>query len=103
MLDGMEKFVGLRLTDEAVQRYHDYIDAEGKFITRPDFYGTSIHINMFIHVDRESMRITDFSGTKCYSVCRGLYNRSAPVHMREFNQKDMAYLRKFVKSITVAE
>ena len=98
MIAGMEKFVGRKLTETVVQQ-RGIKDSGGKgnyIITRPDFYRSSIHINMYIYFDEER-RIIDFDGDKCFSVCRGLYNRSAAVHDREFTKRDIQYLRRYVK------
>ena len=99
MIEGMEAFVGLILEESAVEdKQRDRNDGY-YIITRPDFYGSSIHINMFIHFGEDRI-ITDFSGSKCYSVSRGLYNRSAKVHDREFTKRDIQYLRRFVRENT---
>lgn len=99
MIDGMEAYVGRRLKPEVAERYRMLISGQGYFTTRPDFYSSSIHINMNIHVNAEGI-ITDFTGDKCYSVYRGMYNRSSAVHDRSFTKRDLAYLRKYVKEIS---
>lgn len=99
MIDGMEAYVGRKLKPEIAEQYSMLISGQGYFTTRPDFYSSNIQINMNIHVNSEGI-ITDFTGIKCYSVCRGLYNRSSTVHPRSFSARDLAYLRKYVRSIS---
>lgn len=48
----------------------------------------------------EDRIITGFSGDKCYSVYRGMYNRSGNVYEREFTKRDILYLRRFVRENT---
>ncbi len=99
MMEGMEDLVGRKLKPEFVEKRKDLILSQHYVITRPDFYSDSMHINMRIHVNDDFV-ITGFSGDKCYSVYRGLYNRSASVHDREFTKRDIAYFRKYVKEIS---
>ena len=100
MIEGMEGFVGRKLKESAIQFKQKSLHSDGYYIiTRPDFYSDSIHINMYIHFD-ENRIITDFSGDKCYSVYRGMYNRSGNVYDREFTKRDMQFLRKFVRENT---
>ena len=99
MIEGMEAYVGRKLKPEIAEQYNMLIAGHGYFTTRPDFYSSNIHINMNIHVNKEGI-ITDFTGNKCYSASRGLYNRSATVHPRSFSAKDLAYLRKYVMNIS---
>ena len=101
MIDGMEAFVGRKLKESSVQWKQPCQNGGYYIITRPDFYSDSIHINMYIYFD-ENRIITDFDGDKCYSVYRGMYNRSANVYDREFTKRDIQYLRKFVRENTEA-
>lgn len=96
MIEGMEQFVGKVLKESAVQRKLPGKNGEYYIITRPYFYSDAIHINMYIHFD-ENRVITGFSGDKCYSVYRGMYNRSGNVYDRDFTKRDIQYLRKFVR------
>ena len=100
MINGMEKFVGLTLKESAVQFRQKVMNGENYYIvTRPYFYSDSMHINMYIYFD-ENRVITDFCGDKCYSVYRGMYNRSSAVYDREFTKRDIQYLRGFVRNNT---
>ena len=100
MIEGMEKFVGLKLKESAIKYKQKKLNGEGYYIiTRPYFYSDAIHINMYIHFD-DNRIITGFSGDKCYSVYRGLYNRSGNVYDREFTKRDIQFLRKFVRENT---
>lgn len=99
MIEGMEEYVGLKLNAEAIERWGMLIRAEGKFCTRPDFYGGRTHINMFIHCDNE-YRIVDYSGSKGYGATTSIYNRSGNYTAGDFTKRDISYLRKFVKEIT---
>ena len=49
-----------------------------------------------IHFDGNRI-IAGFSGDKCYSVYRGMYNCSGNVYDRDFTNRDIQYLRKFLK------
>ena len=100
MIDGMEPFVGRKLSESALIRKIPRSRGEGYYIiTRPDFYSDAIHINMFIYFGEDGV-ITDFDGDKCYSVCRGLYNRHSNVYDREFTRRDIQFLRRFVRENT---
>ena len=95
----MEKYIGKKLIESVEE--HKYPSSGGGYYicTRPDFYSDAIHINMFICFNEDRI-ITDFDGDKCYSVCRGLYNRHANVYDREFTRRDIQYLRKYVREHT---
>ena len=97
MIDGMEDLLGKKLKESSTQHKLPLSEDTYYIITRPDFYSTSMHINMVIYFDKDNV-ITDFSGDKCYSVYRGMYNRSGNVYEREFTRKDIQYLRRFVKN-----
>lgn len=99
MIEGMEKYVGLKLSDEFLASNKESIDMLGYYLTRPDFYSGDTHINMKIHIDKE-YRIVDFEGNKCYSRSTSLYNRSNTVRKGRFTARDIAFLRKEVKRIT---
>ncbi len=99
MIEGMEAFVGKKLKETAVEWKLPGQNGSYYIITRPDFYSDAIHINMYIYFDKDRI-ITDFSGDKCYSVYRGMYNRSANVYDREFTKRDIQYLRRFVRENT---
>lgn len=96
MINGMESFVGYKL-NKSVCEWKQPCSTGGYYIvTRPDFYSSSMHINMRIYFDEDRV-ITGFTGDKCYSVYRGMYNRSGKVSQREFTKKDIQYLQKFIK------
>ena len=99
MIEGMESFVGRKLKESAIKWKERCSNGEYSILTRPDFYSSAIHINMFI-IFNEDRIITDFEGDKCYSVCRGLYNRHANVYERSFTKRDIQYLRRFVRENT---
>lgn len=99
MIEGMEKYIGLKLSDEFLLNHKKSIDTLGYYLTRPDFYNGNTHINMFIRIDKD-YRISGFDGNKCYSYSSSLYNRSAPVRKGAFTARDIAFLRKEVKRIT---
>ena len=99
MIKGMEPFVGMKLVGSVIQRRLTTQKGKYYIVTRPDFYSAAIHINMYIYFDSDGY-ITDFDGDKCYSVCRGLYNRHANVYEREFTKRDIQYLRRFIKDNT---
>jgi hypothetical protein len=100
MINGMEAFVGLKLKKSVTDRKQKRSSGNGWYvITRPTFYSDSMHINMYIYFDDDGV-ITGFSGDKCYSVYRGLYNRSGSVHHRDFSQKDIQFLKKYVRENT---
>lgn len=99
MIEGMEAFIGRQLKESAIQSKQSSHNGEYYIITRPHFYSDAIHINMYIHFD-ENRIITGFSGDKCYSVYRGMYNRSGNVYDREFTKRDIQFLRKFVRENT---
>lgn len=102
MIEGMDEFVGRRLKESAVQHKQKVTNGEDYYIiTRPYFYSDSMHINMYIFFD-ENRFITGFDGDKCYSVYRGMYNRSSNVYDRDFTKRDIQYLRRFVKENTEA-
>lgn len=97
MIEGMEKYVGLKLKESVIKYKLGSGNEKGYYIiTRPDFYSDSIHINMYIHFNEDRV-ITDFNGDKCYSVYRGMYDRSAAVYDREFTKRDIQFLRSFVR------
>ena len=97
MIEGMEQFVGKKLKESALQYKHHEMHGDGYYIiTRPTFYSDAIHINMEIHFNEDRI-ITNFSGDKCYSIYRGMYNRSSNVYPRQFTKRDIQYLRKFVR------
>ncbi len=100
MIEGMDKFIGLKLKESAVQYKQTVSGGDGYYIiTRPHFYSDAIHINMYIFFDKNRI-ITGFDGDKCYSVYRGMYSRSANVYDREFTKRDIQFLRKFVRENT---
>lgn len=99
MIEGMETFVGKKLKESAVTKKQRRSDGAYTIVTRPDFYSDAVHINMFICFDDDRV-ITDFFGDKCYSICRGLYNRHSNVYERRFTKRDIQFLRKFVKENT---
>ena len=99
MIDGMEDYVGRKLKESVVQWKQPCSGGGFYIVTRPDFYSDSMHINMMIYFD-ENRIITGFSGDKCYSVYRGMYNRSGNVYDREFTKRDIQYLRRFVRENT---
>ena len=100
MIDGMESFVGRKLTESALKQKLPCSKGEEYYIiTRPDCYSDAIHINMYIFFNEDGV-ITDFDGDKCYSVCRGMYNRHSNVYDREFTRRDIQFLRKFVRENT---
>lgn len=101
MIEGMEKFIGRKLNDTTIEQYRNTIGMYGGcIVTRPDFYRGNIAINMNIHVNKD-MIITDFTGDKCYSHYSGLYNRCHNVYDRSFTKRDIAYLRGFVRKISI--
>ena len=99
MIEGMEAFIGRKLKEEYIDDRGAFIRDNGYIVTRPDFYSGNVHINMFIHFDKD-FRISDIDGNKCYSYNRGLYNRSSSVTPREFSKRDLAYLRRYIREIT---
>ena len=99
MIEGMEKYVGKKLKGCAIEHKLPCQGGGYYIITRPYFYSDSMHINMYIYFDENGI-ITGFDGDKCYSVYRGMYNRSANVYDREFTKRDIQYLRGFVKQNT---
>ena len=102
MIDGTEEFIGRRLKDEVIKEKKDYFIPNGYILTRPDFYNGNTHINMYIRID-ENYTISSIDGDKCYSVYRGLYNRSGSVRPGKFTKRDIAYLRRYLKEITIPE
>ena len=99
MIKGMEAYIGMKLKESAV-KWKQHCSSGGYcIITRPDFYSDFMHINMWIYFD-ENRVITGFAGDKCYSVYRGMYNRSSKVYDREFSKKDIQYLKKFIRENT---
>jgi hypothetical protein len=99
MIDGMEAFVGRKLNESILEQRMPHSKDEYYIITRPDFYSDAIHINMYVFFNEDGI-ITDFDGDKCYSICRGLYNRHSNVYDREFTRRDIQYLRRFVRENT---
>lgn len=99
MIEGMEEFVGKKLKESAIERRIASGEDHYYIITRPGFYSDSMHINMYIYFDQDGV-ITGFAGDKCYSVYRGMYNRSANVYEREFTKRDIQYLKSFVRENT---
>ena len=96
MIEGMQAFIGRKLKESAIQWKQPAQNGEYYIVTRPDYYSDAIHINMCIYFD-ENRIITDFWGDKCYSVYRGMFNRSSNVFDRKFTKRDIQYLRRFVK------
>ncbi|QTE73996.1 hypothetical protein JS518_14050 [Clostridiales bacterium FE2010] len=96
MINGMEAYMGKKLKESVVEKRQPCSSGGYYIITRPDFYSDSMHINMWIYFD-ENRVITGFAGDKCYSVSRGMYNRSAKVHDREFTKRDIQYLKTFIR------
>ena len=99
MIEGMEAFIGKKLKPAAIAGKIASGKDQYYIITRPGFYSDSIHINMYIYFDQDGV-ITGFAGDKCYSVYRGMYNRSASVHVREVSKRDIQYLRSLVRRNT---
>ncbi len=100
MIEGMESFVGRKLTGTVLERRLPCSNGSGYYIiTRPDYYSDAIHINLYVYFNEDGV-ITDFDGDKCYSVCRGFYSRHSNVYDREFTKRDIQFLRRFVKENT---
>ena len=55
MIDGMENYVGKKLKESFVQMKQPGRNGEYYIITRPHFYSDAIHINMYIHFEKEKM------------------------------------------------
>ena len=101
MLPGLEQCIGLKIRDEVIEEWgHPSKAYAGELYTRPDYYESgNIHINMRVSYDDEH-RVCDVDGDKCYSYCGGMWNRSHKVFPREFSKKDIAYLKRYIKTIT---
>lgn len=102
MMEGMEEFIGKKLSPWYVRSHKEDLDSFGYILTRPDHYTSdNIHINMTIRFDKNNdYTITAVHGDKCYSYYRGMYNRSSPVKDRPFSKRDIAYLQRFLRRIT---
>jgi len=99
-METMESYVGLKLKEESIKWKQPNKNGPGYYIvTRPDFYGDSIHINLYIIFDGEGV-ITDFDWDKCRSANRGVYNRSAKKTPMDLTKRDIKYLQNFVKANT---
>lgn len=99
MIEGMEAYVGKQLKESAVEWKQPCRTVGYYIITRPDFYSASMNINMWIYFD-ENRVITGFAGDKCFSVYRGMYNRSQKVYDRDFSKRDIQYLKRIVRENT---
>ena len=97
---GFEEYYGRTLKPE--YRGEEGSAKNGKvIITRPDHYESgNIHINMYVRFDSD-YKLIDVRGGKCYSRVTGMWNRSGPAKDRAWSKKDIAYLRKFIKKITM--
>lgn len=99
-IQGVEKFIGRKVLPAAQEEYKDSIRDSGYIVTRPDNYDSGwVHINMMIYVNEEGV-ITKIDGDRCTSAPHSIYNRSHSVRDTKFNHSDMAYLRRFLRSIT---
>lgn len=98
MIEGMEEFVGKRIKKESIEALKGSDESSGYIRTCPDFIGPNTHINMFVYY--KDYVITRVDGDKCFSVYRGMYNRSSAVYDRPFTKRELAYFRRFLKTIT---
>ena len=102
MIEGMQEFIGKKLSPSYVESNKESLDLFDYILTRPDHYmSDNTHINMIIRFDKNNdYTITGIDGDKCYSYYRGMYNRSSQVYDRPFSKRDLAYLKRFLLSIT---
>ena len=101
MIQGMEAYVGRKLSPFHINKYGERIKKYGYLRFCPNYYSENIHITMDIYFD-EDYRISNFYGDKYYNADRGLYTRT-PAYPRDFSKRDIAYLCRVVNSITVKE
>lgn len=95
---GFEQFYGRTLKPE-LQKNHPSGNGV-QIITRPDHYKSwDMHINMYIIFDND-YKLVSVKGDKCYSKFNGMWNRSGPAKERNWSKKDIAYLKKYINSIT---
>ena len=99
-IQGVEKFLGRKILPEYQVKYERTIKDNGYILTRPSGYDNGwVAINMMIHVNDEGV-ITRIEGDRCTSAPHSIYSSGGHARDTKFNHSDMAYLRRFHRSIT---